>query len=96
MILFYEKETGKIFGTIDGRVHQEEQLKMYSDSGVGKENIGKYIIGWIEKDGQKMEYNMDKFDLLKKFEDVSDESPLDYEIDIEKNELVKKEKSGII
>lgn len=86
MILFYKKETGDIFATIDGRVHDEKQLNCYIKD--GKDEVGKYIIGWIEKDGQKIEYNMDKFELLQRFEDITPESPLDYKI-IEDN-LVKK------
>lgn len=78
MILFYNKEDGKIFGTIDGRVHDEHQLTCYINNGIGEENIGKHIIGWIEKEGKRMEYNMDEFELLQKFEDISKESPLDY------------------
>jgi len=92
MILFYNKQTGKVFATIDGRVHDEKHLNNYVDNGIGKENIGKYIIGWIEKDGQKMEYNMDKFELLKKFEDITPESPLDYRVDMETGNLVKIDK----
>lgn len=29
MIIFYNKQTGKIIGTIEGRLHGEEQLKMW-------------------------------------------------------------------
>jgi hypothetical protein len=91
MILFYSKQTGEIFATIDGRVHDEIALSCCVNNGIGKENIGKYIIGWIEKDGQKIEYNLDKFDLLQRFEDTTPESPLDYKIDIETNTLIKKD-----
>ena len=90
MILFYDKRDGNIFGTIDGRVHDEKQLNCHVDNGIGKENIGKYIIGWIEKDGKKIEYNMDKFELLQKFEDITPESPLDYKIDVDSGEIIKK------
>ena len=48
MILFYNKKNGEIFATIDGRVHGEDQLKMYAErhDGKGKKTeIGKYIIG---------------------------------------------------
>lgn len=92
MILFYAKnevknddgsvkmQAGHIFATIDGRVHDEKQLTNYVDNGIGAENIGKHIIGWIEKGDKKMEYNMDEFELLQRFEDVSDETPLDYKV----------------
>lgn len=90
MILFYNKNNGEIFATIDGRVHDEKKLNCSADNGIGLENISRYIIGWIEKDGVKIEYNMDKFDLLQKFEDTTPESPLDYKVDIETGNLIKK------
>ena len=48
MILFYNKKTGEIFGTIAGRVHNEDGMKMSIDNGIGEENVGKMIIGWEE------------------------------------------------
>jgi hypothetical protein len=48
MILFYNKKTGEVFATIDGRVHDKKQMECIIDNGIGKENIGKYIIGWEE------------------------------------------------
>lgn len=90
MILFYDKRNGDIFATIDGRVHGKKQLESYVNSGIGEKNIGKYIIGWIDNGIDKIECNMDKFEILKKFEDNSPENPMDYKIDIEKVELVKK------
>lgn len=92
MILFYNKKDGKIFSAIDGRVHSEKQLKCYVDNGIGEENIGKYIIGWIEGSDGTMGYNLDKFELLQKFEDISPESPLDYKVDAESGNLIKMDK----
>jgi len=80
MIIFYDKRTGNIFAAQDGRVHDEKQLECYVDNGIGKENIGKYIIGWIENKTGKMEYNMDKFELLQRFEDITPFNPLDCKI----------------
>ena len=90
MILFYDKRDGNIFGTIDGRVHDERQLNCHVDNGIGEENTGRYIIGWIEKGDSKIEYNMDKFEILQRFEDRTPESPLDYKVDIETGNLIKK------
>jgi hypothetical protein len=90
MILFYDKNNGEIFASIDGRVHNEDQLNCYVNNGIGEENIGKYVIGWIAKNGSKIEQNIDKFDILQRFEDITPDSPLDYKIDIETNNLVKK------
>lgn len=43
MIIFYDKNTGKIVGTIDGRVHPKEHLNMWI--GDKKEN-GRLVIQW--------------------------------------------------
>lgn len=48
MILFYNKKTGKVFATIDGRVHTKEQMKCNIDDGTPKKDVGKLIIGWEE------------------------------------------------
>lgn len=90
MILFYKKDTGEIFATVDGRVHGEQHLQCSVNPGILEENIGKYIIGWIEKGSDRVAYNMDKFELLQKFEDITPESPLDYKVNVETGELVKK------
>ncbi len=89
MILFYEKETGKVFSAMDGRVHGEEHLRCKVSNGLPDEKIGKYIIGFVKKGEQSIEYNMDKFKLLQEFESVSAVSPLDYRVDTETGELVK-------
>lgn len=90
MILFHDKRTGNIFATIDGRVHNEAQLMCFVNNGIPEEHIGKYIIGWVEKEGKRMEYNMDKFELLQEFESISPVSPLDFRVDLETGELIKK------
>jgi len=89
MILFYNKIDGRIFGTIDGRVHNREQLKMYVSQDP-KMEIGKYVIGFLEGEkGERMGQNLDKMSLLEKFEDITPESPLDYKVDVETGELIK-------
>lgn len=103
MILFYFKEditnekgdvikkAGEIFATIDGRVHDAKQLEAHiTDSRIPVTKIGKYVIGWIEKNGEKMAYNLNQFEILERFEDITPESPLDYKIDIETNTFLKK------
>lgn len=45
MIIFYNKSTHEIIGTIDGRVHSEQQLKMFI--GDPKE-VDKIIIGYTD------------------------------------------------
>jgi hypothetical protein len=88
MIFFYKKDTGDIYSVIDGRFHNEQQLNIIVTD--GDANIGKYIIGWIEKNNKKIAYNIDKFYILQKFEDITSESPLDYTIDISTGNITKK------
>lgn len=89
MILFYDKSNGEIIATLDGRLHGAEQLNM-SVSNDPKMEVGKFIIGWIEKEGKKIAYNLDKMDILQRFEDITPESPLDYKIDTQHALLIKK------
>jgi len=58
MILFFDKRDGQIFATIDGRVHDEQNMKCEIDNGIGKENIGKMIIGW-EETSETEEYDVE-------------------------------------
>lgn len=45
MIIFYNKTTGEIAGTIEGRLHDKSHLKMW----IGDENITDRIIcNWIK------------------------------------------------
>lgn len=46
MIIFYVKKTKEIIGTIDGRIHDEHQLKkmFITSSGIPKKDIGKYVV----------------------------------------------------
>lgn len=43
MIIFYDKTNGKIFGVLEGRIHDKPELGMVS-SDVNVENTGKYIV----------------------------------------------------
>jgi hypothetical protein len=45
MIIFYNKTTGDILGTIEGRVHREDELAMtICPQGVSSSDVGKYIV----------------------------------------------------
>jgi hypothetical protein len=119
MILFYNKKTGNIIGTIDGRVHDKIQMEMSIGNSSPKEDIGRYIIGWegtgepedfeeevedfeeikkglfkkikkvITRQREKrIEHNIDKFEILQRFENDTPENPMDYKI--ENNNLIKK------
>jgi len=43
----------------------------------------------IIKVTKKIEHNLDQFELLQKFEDISPENPLEYKVDLKTNKLVK-------
>lgn len=53
MIIFYQKSDGKIIGTIEGYIHNEDQLKMW----IGNKNETDRLIvtwkpyQWIDKEG---------------------------------------------
>jgi hypothetical protein len=50
MIIFYDKRNGNIFGSINGRVHSEQELNMSMGlNDIPKENIGKYIVPFEAK-----------------------------------------------
>lgn len=125
MIIFYDKKTGTIFGSIDGRVHDLSQMRMdLGGNGIKKEDIGKYIIGYEQTDeiedyefefeefeevpgglfrkvkktetrqrSRLIEHNMDKFEILQRFEDLTPENPMDYKIDVLNNNLIKLDKT---
>jgi len=46
MIIFYNKKTGEVFGTVDGRVHGREELSVKINNGIPEEDVGRMIIGW--------------------------------------------------
>ena len=43
MIIFYKKKTGEIVGTIEGRIHPEDHLKMWIGS---KEENERLVVDW--------------------------------------------------
>jgi len=52
MIIFYEKTTGKIVGTIDGRIHSPVHLKMWIGD---KKKTDRLIVEWKpEQKGEKV------------------------------------------
>jgi len=50
MIIFYDKETGKIIGTIDGKIHSKDHLKMWLGD---KGKIDRLIVDW-KQTGKEM------------------------------------------
>lgn len=124
MIIFYDKRDGRIFSTIDGRVHSEKTMKnSITDTSVPEEFVGKKIIGWEEtneledfnevsedfeevskglfkkvqkvvklKRRKKIEHNLDKFNLLQRFEDDTPFSPMTHcKIDLKTGEFIEIE-----
>jgi hypothetical protein len=47
MIIFYNKQTGRIIGTIEGRIHSDEQLKMWIGS---REDNDRLVFDWGKND----------------------------------------------
>lgn len=47
MIIFFNKKTGNIFGTIDGIVHSTQQRSgLIKPSGVNEDEIGSYVVSY--------------------------------------------------
>jgi len=97
MIIFYNKQTGDIAGTIDGRVHNEDHLKMW----VGDPNVNdRIIINWkpvktyVDKEtgktlAQDFEPDCDQKELFVDFE-TRKKNLRDYRVDLKKLTLKKK------
>ena len=56
MIVFYNKQTGDIVGTINGRVHPPQELKMWVGS---KEENGRIVVEW-KPTGEEFEVESNK------------------------------------
>ena len=86
MILFHDKK-GDVYATIDGRVHDKEDLNVVIESNDQK-MAGKYIIGWVKNTYGKKASHMGNFKLLQKFEGNGPEKPLNYKV--KNGKLIKK------
>lgn len=51
MIIFFNKKNGNIFGTVNGRVHDQhtKDNAMIKPSGIEEKNIGKFIVPYKQK-----------------------------------------------
>ncbi len=79
MIIFYNKKTGKITGTINGRVHPPQELKMWVGS---KDENDRIVVEWSPTGKEyETETNEERFIKL----GVNEQGQ-----DILKRELVKK------
>lgn len=86
MIIFYNKQTGKIEGTIDGRIHSDAHLKMWIGS---KNENNRIVVQWIQNNQTKEFYpNHQQSKLI---EDINRKKVKlkDFKIDIKTNRLVR-------
>ncbi|MDD4026977.1 MAG: hypothetical protein PHO75_02195, partial [Candidatus Shapirobacteria bacterium] len=101
MIIFYSKKTNKIFGVIEGRVHDNPNLGITS-SDVSPEDTGKYIVPFKPKT-RIIDVPVKKFFLVnKKTKEVEErivgvkkqEVPDGLEPDVSFSDLILKFESG--
>jgi len=104
MIIFFDRKTGKIEGTIDGRVHDEQHLKMWigDPSEVDRIIIQWKPMKWFDKEGNEVDENaVDMYavgyapdhpqgDIIVGFEKRT-ASISDYKIDPKTKEIIKNE-----
>jgi hypothetical protein len=96
MIIFYNKQTGKIEGTIDGRIHPDDHLKMWIGD---KDKTERLIVQWKPV----KDYKDEKGNLIAQdFEPQHEQKELwvglekgekriyDYKVDVKTKLLVKK------
>ena len=92
MIIFYNKKTGKVIGTIEGRIHGSEHKNMW----IGEKNkTSRIIYNWKKnKDGKYEPDVKDKkqMEFLKNI-DKTTKIVYDFVIDIDTKKLTKKKKN---
>ena len=91
MIIFYDKKTGEVFATIDGRVHDQKTMECtITDDSHDKKNTEKMVIGWEEKGKEKIEHNLDHFEILQDIEDDTTPTKIyDFKIDHKLKKLIR-------
>lgn len=89
MIIFYNKKTGEIKGTIEGRVHPKEHLEMWIGD---KEKIERYIVPFepniIDGETRGLKPAVPFADLIYDFE-AGKKSIYDYKLSLDKKGQVK-------
>ena len=89
MIIFYEKESGNIIGTIEGRVHGDTHLNQWIGD---KNNTLRLIVKWRKNDEGTWEPNVEgqeQKDIFIKL-DKNPTSVYDYYIESDSGNLVKR------
>jgi hypothetical protein len=86
MIIFYEKKTGRIIGTISGRIHPKEHIKMWVGD---KDKTERLVVNWVPKkdDPQNFEPKHSQKEIFKKL-DKNSSSVYDYKIDLKTKKLI--------
>ena len=97
MIIFYEKKTGKIRGTIDGRIHPKEHLNMWVGD---KEKIDRIVVNWKvvkhhkDKKGNIIASDFEPNHPQKRLFMTLDKAPINiykYKINLKTKKFIKKE-----
>lgn len=94
MIIFFNKNTGNILGTIDGRIHSKDHLNVWIGD---KENTHRLVINWKISKVYKDEYgNISSYDYEPDCKqkdifidiDKGKKKIYDFKVNIENNELI--------
>jgi hypothetical protein len=89
MIIFYKKKTGRIVGTIEGRIHGEESLKQWIGD---KEETDRIIFTWKKNDDESFEPEVTDNEQKQILVEL-DKKPItiyDFNIDINSKKLIRK------
>lgn len=84
MIIYYNKTTGKIIGSIEGRIHTDQHLNMWVGD---KETTDRIVIQWIPA-GDDFVPQSDQANIAR----LLDASPMkvrEYKVDVKTKKLVK-------
>lgn len=92
MLIFYDKQTGRIIGLIEGRFH-EESNKLW----MGGDTAERMIINWVKNKDGAYEPNIKKKSQKELFQQI-EKKPIiiyDYKVDVKSEELVKSPRKQI-
>ena len=90
MILFYIKDTGEIIGSIHGRVHDDDHLKITMSDGSHRE-VDKLVIQWIQpEEGVEFIPDHQQDDIVRELENNT-QRIYNYMIDLKSQSLIVKE-----
>lgn len=92
MIIFYQKSTGRIFGVIEGRVHDKNTIEksFIRPSNIKKKDIGKWVVPYKknpDKDIGGLVPDVKFSDKIFNFESGK-ESPYDYKVILKDGKVI--------